>query len=278
MNVETDFEALVFDEVTCGLDQSRARELDLLEGELGPVASEQRERMHRAALAIEMAFGYRDVDVPAEVETRLEKLAERFSSGALVSIPPSSFGAGSAEQFAAPESSLAAQEEGQPVFGSWWAMAAAALLLFAVAGWWPRWTSGPIPGSGEPGARIVAESSDADGIELTFSPTDDPAAAGATGTLIWDPKLQRGVMRFQGLPANDPSRFQYQLWIFDRERDERYPVDGGTFDVTASGVVQIPIRTQLQVREPTLFAVTVEDPGGVVVSDREHIVLVATAG
>ena len=119
--------------------------------------------------------------------------------------------------------------------------------------------------------RLISENP----LQLTFSATEDPAASGASGTLVWDTQSQSGVMRVVGLPANDPRRFQYQLWIFDRQRDERYPVDGGTFDVSAEGVIEIPIRTQLPVHEPTLFAVTVEDPGGVVVSSREHIVLVA---
>ena len=42
-------------------------------------------------------------------------------------------------------------------------------------------------------------------------------------------------MRFRGLAANNPTQIQYQLWMFDAERDERYPVDGGVFDVPAGG-------------------------------------------
>jgi hypothetical protein len=36
--------------------------------------------------------------------------------------------------------------------------------------------------------------------------------------------------------------------------------------------VVIPIRASLMVRKPAAFAVTLEKPGGVVVSGREHVV------
>ncbi len=81
-------------------------------------------------------------------------------------------------------------------------------------------------------------------------------------------------MRIRGLAANDPKAAQYQLWIFDGKRDQAHPVDGGVFDVV-DGEVVVPIRAAIQVFEPKLFAVTVERPGGVVVSKRERIVLTA---
>jgi hypothetical protein len=51
-------------------------------------------------------------------------------------------------------------------------------------------------------------------------------------------------------------------------------VDGGVFDVPANaGEVIIPIRAALMVRKPAAFAVTLEKPGGVVVSGREHVIV-----
>ena len=83
-------------------------------------------------------------------------------------------------------------------------------------------------------------------------------------------------MTFRGLAKNDPTHIQYQLWIFDKTRDDKYPVDGGVFDVDSeSGDVVVPIKATLPVNTPTLFAITVEKPGGVVVSKREHLVLTA---
>jgi anti-sigma-K factor RskA len=97
--------------------------------------------------------------------------------------------------------------------------------------------------------------------------------------VVWNNEQQQGFMRFKaGMPANDPRRDQYQLWIFDAQRDERYPIDGGVFDVTPGQEVIVPIRAALRVKQPTLFAVTLEPPGGVVVSDRKHILVVAKVG
>lgn len=109
-----------------------------------------------------------------------------------------------------------------------------------------------------------------------WSPTADRTAAGATGEVVWDPATQRGIMRFVGLSPNARDGWQYQLWIFDAERDERYPVDGGVFDVPPqSGEVIVPIRARLPVGRAVLFAVTVEAPGGVVVSRRDRIAVTA---
>jgi hypothetical protein len=84
-------------------------------------------------------------------------------------------------------------------------------------------------------------------------------------------------MRLAGVAVNDPRLKQYQLWIFDRAQDERYPIDGGVFDVPTGGEVIVPIRAPIRVVEPYLFAVTEEKPGGVVVSRRDPIVLLGDA-
>lgn len=120
----------------------------------------------------------------------------------------------------------------------------------------------------QPGTQVVP-----------WSTTDDPAASGAEGAVFWNDAAQAGLMRFRGLQANDPATAQYQLWIFDAERDDRFPVDGGVFDVPP-GVdeILVPIRARLPVGEAVLFAITVEPPGGVVVSSRERIALVAQPG
>ena len=105
----------------------------------------------------------------------------------------------------------------------------------------------------------------------------DPAGLQVSGDVVWDPATQTGYMRFVGLRRNEPNAEQYQLWIFDATRDERYPVDGGVFDVSGAreGDV-VPIKAKLPIGVPLLFAVTIERRGGVVVSDRERIVAIAS--
>ena len=104
----------------------------------------------------------------------------------------------------------------------------------------------------------------------------DVETVGGLGDVVWSPARQQGTMRFRGLAANDPTVAQYQLWIFDAERDEAYPVDGGVFDVTsAAGDVFVRIDPRLRVSRATAFAITVEQPGGVVVSSRKRLPLLA---
>jgi hypothetical protein len=52
-------------------------------------------------------------------------------------------------------------------------------------------------------------------------------------------------------------------------------VDGGVFDVPQNGEVIIPIDAKIKVQKPTLFAVTAEKPGGVVVSKQEKVLAIA---
>lgn len=148
-----------------------------------------------------------------------------------------------------------------------WLVAAAAGLL-AVLLWRTR-SAGGAPAL-DPAAERSALLARADSLRLDWSPTDPGASAG--GDVTWSQALQAGVMRIRGLTANDPGREQFQLWIFDKSQE--HPIDGGVFDVAGDEVL-IPIEAKLRVQEPTLFAITVEKPGGVVVSDQKRIVLVA---
>jgi hypothetical protein len=97
------------------------------------------------------------------------------------------------------------------------------------------------------------------------------------GDVVWHGASQRGTMRFLGLPPNDPRQRQYQLWIVDGKRNAAQPVDGGVFDVPAGqSEIVIPIDPKVLVHEAKAFVVTIEVVGGVVVSDREQIVVLAT--
>jgi anti-sigma-K factor RskA len=114
-----------------------------------------------------------------------------------------------------------------------------------------------------------------DATTLAWTATKDPNATGAKGDVVWSKTAQKGFMRFTGLAVNDAKQIQYQLWIFDKNRPQETPVDGGVFDVSSTGEVIVPINAKLSVDDPVLFAVTIEKPGGVVVSKRERIVVTA---
>jgi len=125
-------------------------------------------------------------------------------------------------------------------------------------------------------ATLVASAPDL--VRATWVAGADPLAGGVSGDVVWSRARQEGYMRFRDLPPNDPLRSRYQLWIFDPSRDawEAQPVDGGVFDVSAGEEVVVPIAAKLEVRQTALFAVTLEPPGGVVVSKREHLLATAT--
>jgi anti-sigma-K factor RskA len=132
----------------------------------------------------------------------------------------------------------------------------------------------PAPTPGALRASLIEEAPDVQ--TIAWAEAAEGAAPGASGDVVWSDARQEGYMRFRNFAANDPSVEQYQLWIFDAERNAAYPVDGGVFDVPAgSDEVIVPIRAKLPVSRATLFAITVEKPGGVVVSSRERLPLIA---
>ena len=122
-------------------------------------------------------------------------------------------------------------------------------------------------------ARDTLISKAGDLIQSKFDGTDNFNQM--SGTVVWSDELQEGYMSLSNLPANDPNARQYQLWIVDPARDEK-PVDGGVFDIEASnGTAVIPIRNPLTVSKPKAFVITLEQPGGVVVSRQEVVVALA---
>ena len=102
----------------------------------------------------------------------------------------------------------------------------------------------------------------------------------ASGRVVWSDDQQKGFMIFEGLPPNDPNVEQYQLWIFDTDPEQTAPVDGGVFDIVAgevgpNGQYIVPIRAHVPIGRAVQFAVTIEKPGGVYVSDRSRLPVLA---
>jgi len=255
---------LLADRALQGLDEAEVRELERL-GAAGD------DSFDLAAAAADLAMLGEPQPLPAA-------LAARVLADARLQAPARA-GAGAGVGGVAP--SRRRRDLGRAA--GWVAAAAAAVLaIFA-------WSRPPevvekvvrvevpvaprLPTPAEARAELLASAPDAR--TIAWSATPDPAARGAAGDVVWSPSRQQGYLRIRGLAANDPTLVQYQLWIFDARRDQAHPVDGGVFDVR-DGEVVIPIRAAVRVFQPTLFAVTVERPGGVVVSKRERIVLAAT--
>jgi anti-sigma-K factor RskA len=96
-----------------------------------------------------------------------------------------------------------------------------------------------------------------------------------SGDVVWSDAKQAGYVRVSGLPKNDAAKETYQLWIFEENQGDKTPIDGGTFNINSDGEVIIPINAHLKAKNPGMFAVTVEKPGGVVVSERGKIAALA---
>ena len=275
---------LLAQEATEGLGANERAELDRL---LGAHPGADRGALERVAASIMLAGNLDAEPLPPALRGRLVAQGERWVAENAAAAPTGA-GASVASLPAAREARAARAGRAVPAHSAhwgWWVAAAA--VVIAVVGWYPRLANTPPapvamdrPVPPQPSAAQLREEllrASADRlVRWDWATTEDPAAAGVTGDVVWDPVTQQGYMRFVGLPANDARQQQYQLWIFDAERDERYPVDGGVFDVPSGRTeVVVPIDARLAVAKPALFAVTVEKPGGVVVSSRERIVVLA---
>lgn len=154
---------------------------------------------------------------------------------------------------------------------AWLALAASLLIVIGLSS-----TRGVKPDLQQSRSKLrsslLQESPDV--VQVAWQPGKTPFPAVVRGDVVWSNSKQNGFMRFVGIPKNDPTKEQYQLWIIDPSRDAE-PIDGGVFDVTDAEEQLIPIQAKLQVVKPVAFAVTIEKPGGVVVSDQERLPLLA---
>jgi hypothetical protein len=275
---------LLVKQVTEGLSPAEQRELDVLDS---ASASRYLRELERAAAALTLAGTTGAQPPPAALRARLEAQGQDY----LASAGRAEAG-GKVIELNRPAKLAAPRALGWQGAAGW--LAAAACLILAVFGWLRSPEPAPVanqpvvvtappvivppapPSPAQERAALLARSGS---IKLDMSATKDPAAAGVSGDVVWDPVTQQGFLRFVGLPQNDPKVHQYQLWIFDATRDQRYPVDGGVFDIPGnSAEVVIPIHARLPVNTAKAFAVTLEKSGGVVVSGREHILVLAQAG
>ncbi|MDM7921103.1 MAG: anti-sigma factor [Pyrinomonadaceae bacterium] len=166
-----------------------------------------------------------------------------------------------------------------------WAVAAAACIALAFNIFSTREarqiSGGPTPSPTVEKKPSIAElreqllASGADIRRATWGKGNVAGIEEISGDVVWSDTKQEGYMRFRGLPKNDPSKETYQLWIFEDGKLEPHPKDGGVFDVTADGEVIVPIDAKLAAKDPKVFAITIEKPGGVVVSGREKIAALA---
>ena len=262
---------LLADRALTGLDEESAARLEQLLEEYPWVREDY---LDDAAAVMAVAFEESHGDsepLPSDLSQRIKSKINSMASE--VNSP---FSIESAPKTSRSQSESSA---GWFAWGGWFA--AAAVLLFSVMFWQP------VEQSISNSAQLASWSErHPDAVRWDWAPGLVNPAEGVTGYVTFSPEAQEGFMMIKGLEPNDPRVEQYQLWIWDREREPDpenpqplaenvHPVDGGVFDVNDAGEVVIPMKLPLRVGQPYLFAVTVERPGGVVKSDKSWVPLIA---
>ena len=274
---------LLTKQATYGLDAAE-------NGQLEELSANANFRIDESFDLAAAAIGLADLEIepmPVHLNSKILALADNY------------FAADEPVAVSLRESAESAEMEGmQPTFGfepkrsSWstwlgWAIAGAACIALAFNVYTTRF-QGPTDVVKGPTPTVTPEKPD---VRKQFDemmaasnmvkaqwgalPTATDDLKGVSGEIVWSDEKQAGFMRFRGLPVNDKSKEQYQLWIFENAKLEEHPKDGGVFDVSADGEVIVPIDAKLAAKDPKVFAITVEKPGGVVVSDRKKIAALA---
>lgn len=261
-----------------GLDDTEQRQLD----ELDTATSENEFRsLEITATAIGLIGVEQDEPLPAHLRSSILASADAyFTAGETVPEDPWSH----VKARQADIGSEQAVKSRSSIFG-WlgWAVAAAACIALALNLWFTRTQQPPdivkvqppdIPQMKTP-AQMRAEfmASTPNMTKASWAPGNVKEIK-AVGDIVWSDDKQAGYMLLRGLPVNDTGTTTYQLWIYDKTRDKN-PIDGGTFDVSADGEAVIAINAKLKAQRPEMFAITMEKPGGVVVSEGKKIAALA---
>lgn len=264
---------LLADLATTGLDARDAAELATLTADPPRLA----EPFELAAAALDRAFSVGAPDVmPQHVRASAESALRSAMAGAVSSDSLRlSRGAADAPLPAAHPTPYASTASRSSFAWAPW-LIAAACLAFAASIWMQRQPQSPNTPNPAPVAALPTPEqllSLPGTVRVQWQPQKDAACTDCSGDVIWDNASQQGYIRLHHLAVNDPTREQYQLWIIDKT--QKHPIDGGVFDITAEGDVVIPIDAKIRVTDPAAFAVTVERPGGVVVSDLGRVAVMA---
>lgn len=170
--------------------------------------------------------------------------------------------------------------------------AAVACLLLALLAWSRKPASDPLPGS-VPNQPVVAQqvpvpnpavdsetqrpkvaptnaqlrdqllASARDVVHIRLVSGDEPGAEQARGEIVWSSEQQMGFLCLQGLPRNEPSNTQYQLWVVDAGPMTSGLVDAGVFNPEPeAGELILPIRGNLLVPHWRMLVINVETLGG----------------
>ena len=280
---------LLSDQAVFGLTEKELEELAELEKHY-PELSAEAESLELSAAAVGLMNLDASEPLPAHLQARVLASAEEFFAArektAATAVEPARSDAPAEKEDLQPTFGFEPKRAGSLMQWLGWAVAGAACIALAISLWVPRGTpqfaGGPTPTpTATPRALTPAEEREAllasakDVMRSDWSDYPDPKRPkfNVEGDVVWSNAQQKGFIRFRNLPVNDRTKEQYQLWIFDKA--QKNPIAGGVFDVDRNGEVVIPIDAAINVQEPTMFGVTAEKPGGVMVSGLEKVLAVA---
>lgn len=236
-----------------------------------------------AAAAISLVDLSAEEQMPAHLQARILADAERF------------YGSPETEIKTLKDSGGEQEEEFQKTFdfepkrSIWqslgWLVAAFTCIALAVVLWNdyrrpkpevvqnppPQITPTPTPALGEQRQQLIASMPDV--AQKNWSDFDPKKPLNVEGDVVWSNTAQKGFLRFKNLPINDKARETYQIWIFDET--QKNPVSAGVFDANENGEIIVPMNAAIKVSKPTMVGITVEKPGGVMVSGLEKVMAVA---
>lgn len=271
-NMEEVMLDLLSKQAVYGLTEEETRQLDELKGRSDIGMTSQ--SFEQTAAAISLANLDVSEPLPQRLQAKILADAEQYFDRST---------AGNTRPEVAPV-------EARPQGSLWnwlgWAVAAAACVALAVNLWTSRQASDVAGGLTPTPTPVNEEKLDPSQMRqrlIESSPDLARANWGAgkmaelnpAGDVVWSDEKQAGYLRLTGLPKNDPEKETYQLWIIAENQDPKTPVDGGTFDINADGDVIIPIDAAVKVQNPQAFAITIEKPGGVVVSEQKKLAALA---
>jgi hypothetical protein len=270
---------LMVQRATAGLSETEQQELDQLANFIDN--KHEFERFEATAATFDLAISSVEFEaMPSSVHDRLLISAGKFLCGG--SAPTATAELPFVEHNANDSKVELSKKNDSNTSVRWREMAliavTAASLLLLLSGFNPfsKSENAPVASVFQRMDQLIA-SNPADLVDVKWQPVH---AKSASGKVIWSDAKQEGYMVFSGVEMNDPSVEQYQLWIFDTDPGQSTPTDGGVFDISKSdigpdGNVVIPIKASVPVDRAVQFAVTVEKPGGVYVSKREKIPVLA---
>lgn len=275
---------LLADRALYGLSAEESAELAAL---LAAAGLKDDDTLEHAVAQLQVAL-HAQATLPAHVAARAKQAGAAWAAaapaGRAAATPARTAAPAPAPRAAAP-AAQPAQPFRFPTIIPW--LAAAACLVLAVTAW-QRTGSQPAP-TPTPAPLTLAQQRQAvlaapDHLEL---PLGDfvlegkaPEIPGVKGDVVWSDAAQRGFLRMANLPKNDPTKERYQLWIID-ERGLATRISGGIFDgcgnADGSDCI-VAIDPAIPIGHAAAFAITIEKPSGVWVSDMTRRVAIAAKG